>query len=169
MSTSNLFNETLLMKTLILGLGNPILSDDGVGILVARELSKKLARFKNIDVKEASVAGLALLDIIAGYKKLLIIDAIITKKRKPGTIYKFTLDDFKLSVRLNSLHDLNLASVLKLGREYAHELPEEILIYAIEVLDNRTFNDRCTPEVQKEIPCIAQYIFDEILEQFANR
>jgi hydrogenase maturation protease len=54
------------MKTLVLGLGNDILSDDGVGIYVAREL-KKIIHSQDITVAEASLAGIGLLDMLAGW------------------------------------------------------------------------------------------------------
>ncbi len=67
------------MKTLVLGLGNDILCDDGAGLYVARELKKTLANRKDFSVAEASLAGLGLLDLLAGYDKAIVIDAIQTR------------------------------------------------------------------------------------------
>ncbi|MEJ2047740.1 MAG: hydrogenase maturation protease, partial [Dehalococcoidia bacterium] len=61
------------MRTLILGIGNSILGDDGVGIRVARQLDR-LVKDKNIDVVEANVDGLNLLDFILEYGRLIVID-----------------------------------------------------------------------------------------------
>jgi len=70
-------------KTLVLGLGNSILTDDGVGCFVARELEGRLS-YKGVEIMESSVGGLGLLDLLAGYDKAIIIDAIHTEEGKPG-------------------------------------------------------------------------------------
>jgi len=80
------------MKTLILGLGNPILSDDGAGIRVAQEVGKQL-NDPQVTVAETSAAGLSLLDSIVGYDKVIIIDAIQTKKGRAGQIYRMKPED----------------------------------------------------------------------------
>jgi hydrogenase maturation protease len=81
-----------MMKTLVLGLGNPILSDDAVGIRIAEGLKLKASVQ---DVVETSEAGVALLDYAVGYDKLVIIDSIMTDKGKPGELYKLGLEDLK--------------------------------------------------------------------------
>ena len=73
------------MNTLVLGIGNPILTDDGVGIKIAQKLKEEKAR---LEVIMTSEAGIALLDLVAGYDKLVIIDSIKTEKGKPGDLYK---------------------------------------------------------------------------------
>jgi len=93
------------MKTLILGLGNPILTDDGVGIRIAKEISKKC---KNIAVVQASAAGFRIIDEIIGYDKLIIVDSIKTGKAKPGTLHKFSITDFEKILHLSSPHDISL-------------------------------------------------------------
>ena len=70
------------MKTIILGLGNPILSDDGVGNRVALELEDKLAQRQDVTVIETSMSGLSLIDMLAGYDKAIIVDAIQTTEGK---------------------------------------------------------------------------------------
>ncbi|GAH17016.1 unnamed protein product [marine sediment metagenome] len=71
------------MKTLILGLGNPILSDDGVGFCVAGELRGRLSQ-QEVTVMETSMTGLSLLDLLAGYDRAIIIDAIQAVGGKAG-------------------------------------------------------------------------------------
>lgn len=67
---------------LILGVGNTILSDDGVGVHVAREAARLAANSAAaVDVAEAEVAGLALVDLLEGYASAIIVDAV----RAPGT------------------------------------------------------------------------------------
>lgn len=143
------------MKTLILGLGNPILSDDGIGIRVARELKQKV---KSAEVIEASVGGLSLLDYIQGYDKLIIVDSIKTEGGSPGDVYEMKPEDFTTTLHLSSLHGVNLSSAIEFGRQLGYEIPDIIKIYAIEVKDNLTFSEKCTDKVEASIPKIVKKI-----------
>ena len=79
------------LKTLVLGLGNPILSDDSAGCRVAMALQEKL-HMPDVDIREASIAGLDFLDTLAGYDRTIIIDTIQTGQGEPGQIYRFGLE-----------------------------------------------------------------------------
>lgn len=141
------------MKTLVLGLGNPILTDDGVGVHVVRALARRnLAN--ETTLAEASVGGLRLLEIIAGYERIIIIDAIQTADGKPGDIYQLRLDDLRASLHSGSTHDLSLPGALVYGRGVGLQLPqdENIRIVAIEAQDVLTFGEQCTPAVAAAIP-----------------
>src|SRR4030042_969786 len=97
------------MKTLVLGLGNSIISDDGVGLYVARELRNALNR-DEITVAEASLAGLGLLDLLVGYDKAIIIDAIQTSSGKPGQIHRLKSNVFDATRHTTSTHNVNFAT-----------------------------------------------------------
>lgn len=148
------------MKTLVLGLGNPILSDDGVGPRVAGELEGRVEC--NVTVMEASLAGLNLLDLLVGYERVIIIDAIQTGKGKPGRIYRLDIEAFKAARHAASTHDVNLATALELGRRLGLDLPRRIDILAIEVADTGRFSEECTPEVAKAIPACVEMVIQEL-------
>jgi hydrogenase maturation protease len=149
------------MKTLILGIGNLILSDDGVGCKVAQRLEERLKGHPSITVKETSLSGLSLLDELTGYERLIIVDAIQTKGGKPGDIYKLSPSDFKVG-RMAVIHDLGLLSTLELGRKLEMEMPREVVIFAIEAKDMATFSEECTPEVKKSIPKAVETVVKEV-------
>jgi len=149
------------MKTLVLGIGNPILSDDAIGILVAREVKKRITD-RNIDVEEASVVGFYLWDIVAGYQKLIIIDSIITGKKKAGSIYRLRPEELENDNLPATSHQIGIINSLKLGGKLGFELPREVIIYAIEAKDNTTFSESCSPEVEKAIPIVVEKILKEI-------
>ncbi len=146
------------MNTLILGIGNPILSDDGVGIKVARRLKEESPQS---EVAETSEVGMALLDLAAGYDRLIIIDSIKTGQGKPGEVYKLGLEDLKPSIDFPSSHGLNIATALELGRKLGYKMPCHISLYAVEVRDNVTFDENCTEEIEKRVPFITKHIIDE--------
>lgn len=151
------------MKTLVLGLGNPILTDDGVGIYIVRAVAMQLRR-PNVDVAEASLGGLRLLDTVAGYKRLILVDAIRASGRA-GQVYRLSPNDLRSSLHSASSHDLDLSSAMELGRRLGMNLPEDkaITILAVEVEDVTTFGETCTPHVQAAIPRVAQMVLAEIL------
>jgi len=150
------------MKTLVLGLGNPILSDDGVGIRVAQEVGKKLDD-PQIIVAETSGAGLSLLDSIAGYDKVIIIDAIQTKKGNAGQIYRMETKDFSLTKHFSSPHQINLVTALELGKMLNLAMPQEITVFAVEAKDITSFSEKCTPEVEKAIPEVVKMVLEELV------
>lgn len=146
------------MKTLILGLGNPIVTDDGVGIEIAQRIGEDNP---GLEVIETSEAGLALLDYIVGCDKLVIIDSIKTEKGKPGDLYKLERGDFSGTMDLSCSHGVDLASVFEVGEGLRYKMPQSVSIYAIEVKDNSTFGEGCTKEIRDRIPFIARQIVRE--------
>ena len=149
------------MKTLILGLGNPILSDDGVGLCVARELEGRFDQ-QEVTVMDTSIGGLSLLDLLAGYDRAIIIDAIQTVGGKAGQIYRLDPEAFDITRHTASHHDVNFATALELGNRLSLALPRQIVIFAIEVADVGTFSEECTPEVRRAIPICVEMIIQEL-------
>jgi len=149
------------MKTLILGLGNPILSDDSVGLRVARELANRFNQ-PDVTVMETSVAGLDFLDLLVGYDRAIIIDAIQTKEGKVGQVYRFEPEVFDATRHASTPHDVNFATALELGHRLGLDLPQRIAIFAIEVQNVISFSEECTPEVMTAIPVCVRMITREL-------
>ena len=138
------------LKTLILGLGNPILCNDSAGYKVAMALKEKL-NVPGVDIKEAGLAGLDFLEMITGYERVIVIDAIQTEKGRPGHITHLGPDSLAVTRHASTTHNINIATALELGKKLNLKLPEEITIFAIEVVDVSTFTEECTPAVEKAI------------------
>jgi len=150
------------MKALVLGIGNPILSDDGVGIEVAHEVGKNL-NDPQIAVSETSAAGLSLLDSILGYDRVIIIDAIQTKEGKAGQIYRMKPEDFSFAKRVSSPHQINLVTALELGKMLNLVMPRRITVFAVEAKDTTTFSEKCTPDVEKAIPEVVKMVLEDLV------
>jgi len=146
------------MKTLILGIGNQILTDDGAGIKIAQKIKKEKPE---LEVLEASEGAIALLDHVVGYDKLIIIDSIKSKKGKPGEFYKLELEDLKPAMDFSSSHGIDIATAFKVGEGLGYRMPQSVSIYAVEIRDNTTFGEKCTDEVAERIPFIAKQIIKE--------
>ena len=148
-------------KTLILGLGNSLLCDDGVGIYVAAELKNRVNR-PEITVIETGVAGLSLLDLLVGYDKAIIIDAIQTVGGKAGQIYRLDPKAFDTALHTASAHGIDFPTAVEFGRKLGLPLPQQIIIFAVEVSDVNTFNEECTPEVKQAVPVCVEMVLREV-------
>lgn len=149
------------MKTLVLGMGNPILSDDGVGIWVARALEGKFNR-EEITVMETGMAGLNLLELLTDFDRAILIDAIQTGKRKIGQVYRLGPEAFDTVGHAATSHGINLSTALELGNRLGLALPREIILFAIEVADVNNFGEKCTPEVEQVIPVVVDMVIQEL-------
>lgn len=149
------------MKTLVLGLGNPILSDDGIGLRVAKALQSKINQ-SEITVMESSMSGLSLLELLIGFDRAIIIDAIHTGEGKVGEIYRLDPSAFDATRPAAIPHDVSFTTALKFGNILDLDLPGKITIFAIEVEDISNFNDRCTSKVERMIPVVADMVIQEV-------
>lgn len=139
------------MKTLVLGLGNPILSDDSVGMKIAREF-QDMVNDVGVTTIESSSSGLNLLQLLIDYDRAVIIDAIQTEKGKAGSIYYLEPCELKTSERVTHCHSSGIADLIRLGKKLGLKLPQQIDIFAIEAADVSTFGETLTPEVAEAIP-----------------
>lgn len=149
------------LKTLVLGLGNPILRDDGVGCRVVQALEGRLDG-EGIALAESSAAGSSLLDLLVGYRKAIIVDAIQTQGGRVGKIYGLAPRDFAPPYPPASVHRVDLFTALELGRRLGLGVPQEVVILAVEAADVTTFSEECTPAVKRAIPRLAEMVMKEI-------
>lgn len=160
------------MKTLVVGLGNPILTDDGVGVKVAFAVEALLAgdssvtMEQNITITEASVGGLRLMEMMIGYDRVILIDALAVQNgTRPGRVHRLTLDDLRNispTQHSASAHDTSLITALDAGECLDLQLPKEIVIYAIEVENVTDFNDKPTAAVADAVPKAAAAVLSEL-------
>lgn len=165
------------MKTLVVGLGNPILTDDGVGVKVAYAVEDVLrsrgsdrtpTSSDDITVTEASVGGLRLMELVLGYDRVIIIDAMYHPNgngRPPGTIIEMSaqdLRDISPTQHSASAHDTSLITALEMAEKMGLPVPEEIIIFAVEVEEIFVFSDEPTPAVAEAIPKVTQMVLDVI-------
>jgi hydrogenase maturation protease len=160
------------MKTLIIGLGNPILGDDGVGWVVAQEVEHQLLSSapgpSSITVECLSLAGISLMEQMIGYERIILIDSLNTGQHPQGTVVKFTLDSLPDLTygHSASAHDLSLKNALKMGRSMDTELPadENIFVVAIEAAHVYDFTEQLTPDIAGAVPEAVQLVMG-LLEQ----
>ncbi len=149
------------MKTLVLGLGNSILTDDAVGFAVVEEVRRRIDR-EDVTLSQASVGGLGLLELVVGYDRVIILDAIQTGLAAPGYIHRLTPDEFRGSLRAASSHDVSLTTALEIGRQLSKDLPKEIVIIAVEAADVESFGEELTPTVAATVPEVVELTLQEL-------
>lgn len=143
------------MKTLVLGLGNPILGDDGVGWRVVERLASR-ALPPNVEVDCCSLGGLSLMERMSGYERVILVDAIYTGEQEAGKICCFTLAELpdRSAGHTTSAHDTSLRNALNVGRSMGIALPddEKITVIAIEAERVYDFSEELSPAVASAVP-----------------
>jgi len=146
-----------LPPVLVLGLGNDILCDDAIGLLILRELKKRLGQDPRFAFEETCEMGLALLDFIVGYSHLVLIDAVQIRQHPPGHLYELDAQDLK-SLPAFSPHFLGVGEMLGLGDILGMEMPRKVMVYAIEVSDPLTVTTHITPALEACFPSLVKEI-----------
>jgi len=148
-------------KMKILGCGNTLMGDDGVGIRVIEKL-QEMKLPESIEIIDAGVGGMAILSWIEDADKVIIVDAVQTGNEPPGTVYMFTDKELPPSdMFMLSLHDLNLVDTINVGR-VVQKMPDEIVIIGVEVKRVAEFTKELTPEVEGAIPEVIDLVLKEL-------
>ncbi|HMK55899.1 MAG TPA: hydrogenase maturation protease [Dissulfurispiraceae bacterium] len=133
------------MKTIVLGIGNPFMADDSVGIKVAESLEGV------VDIKILTTTDFNIIDAVLGYDRAVIVDGVITGS-EPGTIIEMTREQAAGKSRFSGTHNLSLAESLRIGYDlFGDEMPKDIRIIGVEVEDIESFGKGCTPKVEAAI------------------
>lgn len=151
-------------KVLVLGLGNTIKGDDGIGIYVTQKLKKCLCPQK-FDIICTDGAGFSWLDLLSGYKKVIIIDSIKSPSSQIGRVSKLTSGSFKQLKHFDSSHQLGFTTVLSLGNKLGVTIPKKIKVYAIGIGSDDTFCDKFSASMQKKRENIIKLIKSLIKEE----
>jgi hydrogenase maturation protease len=147
------------MKTLILGLGNTILSDDAAGLLVAREVYDRIKQDKNVSLVELEYAGWRFVDFLSGYEKIVVIDTISDSTKETGDCYKIPVSDMTTARgRASSSHGLGFKEAIGLARENGTFTANDVSIYAIVAGNVAQFGEIVDEKIVKKIPDIVNLI-----------
>ena len=146
-------------------MGNSILSDDGVGIYAAREVRRRLAeagRSADADIVESEVAGFALMELMAGWEKIILLDSIQFEGLQPGTVIRIEPEDLHTSLRLRSVHDIDLPTAVELGRRMGLDMPARLTIFGIQAQDALTLGESLTEAAERGLKETVELVLQEI-------
>jgi hydrogenase maturation protease len=144
-------------RVLVLGLGNDLLTDDGVGLYVARELQRQFLGQDSIHLRETTEMGLALLDFLTSYDAAVIVDSIQTGQAPAGFIHELDAASLK-HLTGGTPHFLGVGETLALGRQLNMPMPAQVKIFAIEVEDPFTLGTQLTPTLQAALQGIVERV-----------
>lgn len=153
--------------TIVLGLGNPVLGDDGVGWHVAEECAKQIADAPHIEVDCVAVGGLSLMERLVGYDCAILIDAITTGQEPPGAVRCVRLDELAnlTAGHTSSSHDTTLQTALNLGRRMGAHLPDSVIVVTVEAQRVNEFSEELSPAVAVAVPQAVQMVLQMLKEQ----
>ena len=166
------------MKTIVIGLGNPILGDDGVGWKVAEEVKQQLtsslpALLRGegyvVDVTCLSLGGLGLMEHMIGYHRAILVDSFKVDD-DPGSILILKLNDLPnySAYHTASAHDTSLQNAIELGRSMGADLPEDVEVVGISTKRVYDFSEELSQPVADAVPFAARIVID-LLRQVIKR
>ena len=144
--------------TVVLGLGNPILGDDAVGLRVAAELERLLGDDPVTDVRvvTSTRAGFELIDLLAGARHAIIVDCVEAASPEPGRIRQLDLQHVSGASRLIGPHDISVGVAFELAGTLGIRMPETVEIYGIEVADTQRFGEALSPAAEAAAATLAR-------------
>jgi hydrogenase maturation protease len=154
------------VKTLVVGLGNPILGDDGIGWQIAQTLQQVKEIPSDVTIECLAIGGISLMEALIDYDRAILIDSIVTDHVPIGTVTCYKLGDLPnmTSGHMSSAHDTSLVDALQLGGSLGANLPEDITIVAVESQKVYEFSEEMTPSVAAALPQALKIIQDLLIE-----
>lgn len=140
-----------MTKTAVVGVGNPLRKDDGIGIYLLNKLSKKEKIPRNIELIDGGTGGMSLLHIFPDYDDVLIIDAVDFNE-EIGEVKIFTLEDVcsdKSPVKV-STHESDVLKIINLMQNLEEDTPEKIYVFGVQPKDT-SYGEVLSSELQKKI------------------
>lgn len=150
------------MRSIVIGVGNPLLGDDGVGIRVARELSRRFDNHAGVAVTELYAGGLRLMETMVGFDRALVVDAMVTGACPPGSVRCFAPEELGATRNLRCAHDTSLPAALAMGEMLGLALPREIRIWGVEAACCEEFGETLTAPVEGAVPGLVEELMRQL-------
>jgi len=151
-------------KTLIVGLGNPILGDDGIGWRVAERIQARLQAepvgAQDLEVDCLALGGLSLMERLVGYDEAILVDAIHLGQSPVGSLLVVPLADIPdtMAGHLSSSHDTSLKTAIQIGKSLGAHLPDKITVVGVETSNSYDFSEELSPPVRAAVPAAVQMV-----------
>lgn len=145
-------------RTLVIGLGNPILGDDGVGWRVVDALRQLPAGLEDsVELDCHTDGGLGLMERLIGYERAIVVDALQLGRGPVGSVTCQPLDALPdpCGGHLTSAHTTSLTVALAMGRQLGAALPSQVIVIGIEAPQTFEFGEALSPAVARAVPIAA--------------
>lgn len=147
----------------VMGIGNPLVKDEGVGIRVIETMMTTLAFPENVTLVDAGTMGMGILNLFQDCDYLLVIDAVDGTGEPPGTVVRMTPEDMAPNTIKHSLHDMRLVDVLDAAMLMG--VRPEVDCVGIQILDMDGIAIGLTPDVEDAVPRAVQAALDVLAER----
>lgn len=148
-------------NTLIMGFGSEILTDDGIAIKLVNLLKNDL-NHQEVQFLDANLISLETLELLVGFKKIVLIDATQDKNSDIGELRFLKLDQFKNSLHLINFHDLSIHQLIEMAQVLEIPITDDILIITINVEETEAFEKNISESLQVIYSDIYSKIFNKI-------
>jgi hydrogenase maturation protease len=151
---------TAHVRILVLGLGNPLLGDDAIGLQVAAAVRERLAGRDDVEVRLEEAGGLRLMEVLAGFDRAVVVDAVVSGGT-PGAIRRLRAGDVPTQ-RTAIAHGIDLPRALELGRALGEPMPQDVRVVAIEADSVLEFREWLTPAVEAALQPAVEAVLAEV-------
>jgi len=158
--------ESKKSRILVIGLGNPMLGDDGVGWKVAEEVKKQLPPESSVDVDCLSLGGISLMEHLIGYGHAILIDAFALEE-PIGSILILKLSDLPnySAFHTTNKRETSLQTAIEMGRFMGAQLTDDITVVGIATKHVCDFSKSLSPPVAETVPQAAKFVLDLLSEK----
>ena len=152
-------------KTAVLGFGNPVRSDDGVGVYVAEQLREHCADAPDVSVFDMGTAAFETLFQLRGHQRIIIVDALVNSGEPVGTLFKVPADEIASAPQedpLVFLHGMKWDQALSYAKKIMrNDYPDDITVYLI-AIENTALDVSMSPIVKDAANQVIEKIIDEL-------
>ena len=135
------------------------MSDDGVGIIVAKRVHSRLSGFA---LESSAGNGFDVIDRILGCDIAVIIDSMVTGLHAPGTVARLEVDSGLRTLRMTHSHGVDLLTAIEMANSMGAPLPHEIVIYGIEVEDPFSLGEEISQAVADRVDQAVDRIVEDL-------
>ena len=145
-------------KTVLIGIGNSLLSDDGIGPFLAETVGQKL----DIPFSTITHLSLDLLDLVLGRQLIYIFDSFQNPEIPVGEVVPLTLRDLEYQQNPTYSHGVTIPIIFSIGKKIYPEMPGDIRIFGINVSDNQTISESFSHEINNKLEEISNHLLKKI-------
>jgi hydrogenase maturation protease len=142
----------------VIGIGNTLKADDGVGVRVAEELSSRDLG-AGVEVVSGELAGMLLAPYFINSDHVIVVDAIDAGD-EPGSVFRFRAEDGLPMLRSHTSHGIGVTELMQAARLSGSKA--EVMIYAIQIHDVRPMSEGLSPAVQAAVPDVIEMVTAEV-------
>ena len=152
------------MKIALIGLGNPIVGDDAIGIKVVDYIRESFSLPDNVEIiEDVSLAGVGLVEHFRGFDKVILVDSIQTGIHPQGTVVHLKQEDYSNALHISDYHNMDFFTALEFCYQVYDDIPKDITIIGIEIINVLEFSDELSTELFEKFDKIVNEVYKKIL------